>query len=59
MAAGLLTLRCGLFVPVDGCGQRAAVYVLGLGMIIRADLDQSHWLVETLLLINRRWANNS
>ena len=49
MAAGRLTLCCDLLVPVYGCGRLAAGFVIGLGLIIRAGLDRSHWLVGTLL----------
>ena len=44
MALGRLTLRCGFFVPADGCGQSAAGSVLGVRLIIGAGLDWSQKL---------------
>ena len=51
MAAGRMTMRCGLFVPADGCKRRADGSVLGMGLIIRAGIDRSQWSVGTLLSV--------
>ena len=38
-------MHCGLIVPADECGRRAAVSILGMDLVVRASLDMGLWSV--------------